>query len=485
MNQKRKKSPAKSKDAQQENIHAGLQTEENSLISCNFSTQSPQNSSLAQNLLPDPFSSFPINYPLLNTTAGSSSLLLPTPHNGGKIPIPAAPKTDLNLQHSIKVMEKAKKIALQQEKRRQSRVALEQKRRNHINHLFDQLENTLNTLSTPSSSCSLLQVGPALNSSSTNQNSLAILPQSFPDSSHHNPRDASSNLSQSRKPALLVNAIESIESLQSNLENAMKCIEILKQRNFEYQQEKQKIDQLKIMIFGSANSPPIQNIRLQVEMFAHTQTTLSYYKENSLKLYGFRFSGEYFRYDLNRDEVDIGYPRPINDEHWRGLAFREAINCAVNWGNGKAYFFSGDSYLSYDLASESADAGYPQQINSNNLPGLSLQRVDAALNWGNGKIYLFHETNYVRFDVNLNRQDPDYPKVINASTWPGLLHERITNILKWNESRAYIFQGSRWVAYNLSLHNLAQDPCTAHLEETGLVDPPAPFLAGFSSFSRP
>ncbi|MBV5337686.1 MAG: hypothetical protein J0653_07030, partial [Deltaproteobacteria bacterium] len=46
--------------------------------------------------------------------------------------------------------------------------------------------------------------------------------------------------------------------------------------------------------------------------------------------------------------------------------------------------------------------------------------IDAAVNWKNGKVYFFKGNSYVRFDVKSDRTDPGYPKPINDETWPGV-----------------------------------------------------------------
>ena len=49
-------------------------------------------------------------------------------------------------------------------------------------------------------------------------------------------------------------------------------------------------------------------------------------------------------------------PQPISQWH---LPWSEDVDSAVNWGNGKAYFFKGSQYVRFDIASDRVDPGYP------------------------------------------------------------------------------------------------------------------------------
>jgi hypothetical protein len=81
--------------------------------------------------------------------------------------------------------------------------------------------------------------------------------------------------------------------------------------------------------------------------------------------------------------VDDGFLRPLNATTWPHwpVAWNSGINAAVNWGNGRAYFFKGDQYLRYDISADTVDHDYPKPI-AGNWPGLveALSRgVDAAI----------------------------------------------------------------------------------------------------------
>jgi Domain of unknown function (DUF1906)/Hemopexin len=65
----------------------------------------------------------------------------------------------------------------------------------------------------------------------------------------------------------------------------------------------------------------------------------------------------------------------------------------------KFYFFHGDKYCRYDAKADSVDADYLPAYASitDNWSGLPTG-VDAALNWGNGKTFFFVASEYYRYD---------------------------------------------------------------------------------------
>lgn len=94
------------------------------------------------------------------------------------------------------------------------------------------------------------------------------------------------------------------------------------------------------------------------------------------------------------------------------------IDSCVVWPNGKAYLFSGDEYVRYDIASDRQDPGYPARI-SDNWKGLPDTPPDAGVVWPNGKAYFFYGREYIRYDIATDRADPGYPLPI-AGNWPGV-----------------------------------------------------------------
>ena len=135
------------------------------------------------------------------------------------------------------------------------------------------------------------------------------------------------------------------------------------------------------------------------------------------------FKGDAFvRVDQTTNRVD-GDVRSIADG-WPGFAdagFADSLDASLNWGNGKAYFFRGADYIRYDIATDQVDEGYPLQI-AENWPGFGeaglADGVDAAVNWGNGKAYFFSGGVYLRYDIAADAVDTGFPVRI-GEFWPG------------------------------------------------------------------
>jgi hypothetical protein len=166
----------------------------------------------------------------------------------------------------------------------------------------------------------------------------------------------------------------------------------------------------------------------------------------------------YVRYDVDADRADEGYPLPIA-EQWPGLAdagFAAAVDAAVGWGNGKAYLFRRDQYLRYDVATARVDDGFPLPI-AGLWPGFEeagfAQGIDDAVNWGNGKAYFFRGERYLRYDIAADAIDPGLPLPI-AGNWPGLAEagfgSGIDAVENWGTGKAYFFRGDAYLRYDMA-----------------------------------
>lgn len=166
---------------------------------------------------------------------------------------------------------------------------------------------------------------------------------------------------------------------------------------------------------------------------------------------------KYARYDRSADRLDDGYPQSVTG-NWAGLSdagFAGGIDAVVNWGNGKLFFFHGIQYVRYDIAADQADAGYPLPIGGN-WPGFSeagfADGIDAAVNWGNGKAFFFRGTQYLRYDIASDKIDGGYPLPI-AGNWPGFSEAGFTGSLNaainWGNGKAFFFRAEQYLRYDI------------------------------------
>ncbi|WP_444901052.1 hemopexin repeat-containing protein [Microbulbifer sp. SSSA007] len=150
------------------------------------------------------------------------------------------------------------------------------------------------------------------------------------------------------------------------------------------------------------------------------------FKANSDKGYFFLNDGRYLRYDLNEDRVDSGYPKLVDNNTWPGLAtYATKIRAVLKWPNSKVYFFLKDgNYLRYDLEEDQLDSGYPQPINDSNWPGLGpyATEITAAHQWNTFRAYFFLKNQrYIRYSITSDQAYSGYPRTTDNETWPGLM----------------------------------------------------------------
>lgn len=195
---------------------------------------------------------------------------------------------------------------------------------------------------------------------------------------------------------------------------------------------------------------------LSIKLFFNDAKGFAALRKNDQYAYFFR-GDEYYQFDFNKDQVDDGYPADIASS-WPGLdQFKGGarnIDAAVNWGNGKAYFFKGDEYIRYDLKKDQADSGYPLKI-KDHWSGLDTfsggaNAIDAAINWGNGITYFFKGDEYIRFNMTSDRAAKGYPMFISNWTWSGLQvwPDRIDAAVRRNSIKSYLFKGGYYLRFD-------------------------------------
>jgi hypothetical protein len=133
---------------------------------------------------------------------------------------------------------------------------------------------------------------------------------------------------------------------------------------------------------------------------------------------------------------------------------------AVNWGNGKIYFFNKDEYTRYDIAKDRADSGYPKKIvpTWQTWPLLWSSGIDAAVNWGNQKVYFFRGTQVMRFDIPSDVVDVQPTAITGVFTgWPAAWSS-VDSGIRGTGSKAYFFRGNQYLRVNVPTMTVDQAP---------------------------
>jgi hypothetical protein len=152
------------------------------------------------------------------------------------------------------------------------------------------------------------------------------------------------------------------------------------------------------------------------------------------------------------DHVHDLYPRALTNTNWPGwpisAPWSGGADASIDYGNGKAYFFSGNQYLRYDKATDRVDAA-PRTLPGGwvNWPA-TWTSVDAAVRWSNGKVYMFRGGQYLRITSGFT-VDAGYPLPI-AGNWNIPFTTGFDYVLIWPNNKAYFFKGVDYARYNLS-----------------------------------
>lgn len=172
------------------------------------------------------------------------------------------------------------------------------------------------------------------------------------------------------------------------------------------------------------------------------------------KVYFFK-ENKYFRYCMTADKADDGYPKIIKN-YWHGMApFANRIDGAfVKPDGSKAYFFSGDKYIRYDVKNDKADDGYPLPI-KNNWKGLDAfsEGIDAVFIIPcSNSVYFFKGDSYIVYDISKNKALDGYPRKIIGS-WKGLegfgsIDAAFSIIDIQGNIKIYFFKGDQYVRYH-------------------------------------
>lgn len=152
----------------------------------------------------------------------------------------------------------------------------------------------------------------------------------------------------------------------------------------------------------------------------------------------------YVRWDATNDTVDASFYPHDTASQWPALptSFAAGMDAAINWGDGRAFFFKGSKYVRYDIETDSVDQNiYPRDIAEGwpDFPAAFKSGVDAAVNWGNGSAYFFKGGSYLNYDIKNEKVRPGYPlPITEPGKWPELVGAGFTgpidDVLEWPQA---------------------------------------------------
>ena len=167
------------------------------------------------------------------------------------------------------------------------------------------------------------------------------------------------------------------------------------------------------------------------------------------------FRGDrYLRFDIASDRVDQD-PR-LTREFWGGWPqswWEGSIQGAVAHGAQWIYFFRGSEYLRYDMIADRVSDGYPRPIAGNwpGWPAAWADGVDGCIGWSNGLVYFFKGANYIRYDMNTDRVTKAPSPISPAwGNWPGDWNSGINGGGVWPNGKAYLFRGPEYIRYDVA-----------------------------------
>src|SRR5262249_25823258 len=122
----------------------------------------------------------------------------------------------------------------------------------------------------------------------------------------------------------------------------------------------------------------------------------------------------------NLADDTFGALKPIAG-NWAGLpaAWGARVRTALSWSDNTVYFFNGAQYVKYNISNDMAGPVRPIAGFWSGLPAAwASSGIDAAVNWENGKVYFFKGGEYLRYDIAADRADDRYPRPLTAQWWP-------------------------------------------------------------------
>ncbi len=173
----------------------------------------------------------------------------------------------------------------------------------------------------------------------------------------------------------------------------------------------------------------------------------------------FLFCGlQYVKYDMDKNAVVAGYPKDIAANWGNNWPKWAKVDAALLYPDGRVFLFCDNVYVKFDAAKNCVAPGYPKAIAAN-WPGwpAGWDRIDAALDYPDGRIFFFRGSQYIKFDAVNDRVAPGYPKQIAGNwgnNWP-VSWDHVDSALTYKDGRVFFFRGSEYIKFDVANDRVA------------------------------
>lgn len=156
------------------------------------------------------------------------------------------------------------------------------------------------------------------------------------------------------------------------------------------------------------------------------------------------------RFDIDADRVD-GAASAIG-ALWQGLAeagFGDGIDAAVNYGNGTVFFFKGDGYVGADIASTQVKGGASLIVDDwHGMEEAGFgQDIQAAVNYGDGRVYFFKADRYVPYSIQEDAVEGGVGSIVDWALPQGFESD-LDAAVNYGNGKLYFFKGSQYTRFD-------------------------------------
>ncbi len=158
---------------------------------------------------------------------------------------------------------------------------------------------------------------------------------------------------------------------------------------------------------------------------------------------------DYLSFDLALDRTDPGYPRPLADGRFENI-WPQGPHAAFE-RDGRVFLVRNTEILEYRFDGDEPvlQPTAPTRLGEGRWAGVDAPSIDAAFVL-HDHTYLFHDDRYWRLDGAAMDLAPGYPRAVDETTWPGLWPGQLDSAVRSNRG-GYLFQGGQYTRYNLQL----------------------------------